>query len=114
MKKFWISLTVLSLCLSSALAAHASPGAISSPPNKQKGTSTPGGSKNKQGSGSKGQAKKHHSHSKTWKGWQKRQFSKRLGYWLYWSVDDGCWYRYDEETATFVPCENLTDENLND
>ncbi len=49
----------------------------------------------------------HHGHHylygvyvNTWRGYTYRVWNGR---WLYWSPADYCWYRYDEELATFIP-----------
>jgi hypothetical protein len=52
----------------------------------------------------------HHGHhylygvySKAWRGYTHRVWNER---WLYWSPDDYCWYRYDEEETVFIPLDD--------
>lgn len=96
--KFLMTLLVLSICINAAWAGG-------KPSGGKPGGGKPVGSKPFGGKqvGGKPLGGKPRRPGK-WQGWSKKRFSQRLGCWLYWS-DDDCWYCYDPETETFVPCD---------
>jgi hypothetical protein len=47
-------------------------------------------------------------------GWTHRRWFGRSNRWLYWCPDEGCWYCYSDDDGTYVPCDDLTDEDMSD
>ncbi len=92
----------LSLCVTTSLAAG---GVHPKPGNTSHAT----------GKGNNGhQQKQHQTHSGKWKGGKKKHWHNGMNMWLYWSPADSCWYRYDAATDTYVPCDDLTVEDIDD
>jgi hypothetical protein len=101
MKTILSSLLFLAMCATPALASgpHHHPGKMNHSTSK----------------GHKGKMqKKHQKHSGKWKGGKKKHWHKGMKSWISWSPTDSCWYRYDADTDTYEPCEDLTDEDIDD
>jgi hypothetical protein len=60
----------------------------------------------------KGKFYKHNTYAKFGLGWSRRAWYPRLGCWVYWCPPEGCWFTYDAGDETFVPLDNLIDENM--
>jgi hypothetical protein len=49
-----------------------------------------------------------------WSGCERRTWYSPWNCWLYWVPDQDCWYWYSVEERVYVPCDDLTSEDLND
>lgn len=74
----------------------------------------PSGPKHNLGKHYKGKVYKHWCFHKKWTGWTKSFFFVALGVTIFWVPTQGCWYQYFEADGIYVPCDDLTDENLDD
>jgi hypothetical protein len=126
MKMLTASLLALWMCGTPPLTATAhpsgparrpSPGAPKPPPSH--GKPGPGvnpghspGSQIRPGYSHRGHTYCHRLHRGDWHGWGRRWWYPALGCWIYWSAGDFCWYRFDSVDGIYVPCDDLTDGNL--
>lgn len=60
-----------------------------------------------------GKAMRHWVYRWGWNGWSKSCWHRKWGCPIFWSPGDGCWYYYSAED-TYVPCDDLTDEDFTD
>jgi hypothetical protein len=48
----------------------------------------------------------------SWRDWTRRCWCPRQGIYIYWSPSECCWYRYLDSDQVFVPCDDLTSEDI--